>query len=78
MKVVRVWWKDTIGGHKQGWRTLKSMVQGEPDECQAVGFLLHEDANKIIIVPNISDDSGDGEIVIPAPWVVRTKVLDDE
>ena len=69
MRLVEVCWLDAAGGERQGWRTLESMKAMLTHECRSVGFLLHKTDQVVILVPHVTGDQGDGEIVIPAPWV---------
>lgn len=70
MRLYLVNWVDAAGGELQGWRPLTSMIATEPHICQSVGFLLHKTDSTLVLVPHIAGgDQGDGEIIIPMPWV---------
>ncbi len=76
MKLVEVLWLDAAGGERQGWRAVAGMSSGMAHECRSVGFLIHKSDDRVIVCPHLSGEQGDGEIVIPASWVV--KILDLE
>lgn len=72
---VEVYWKDAVGGERTGWRSVPEIVKDlHPSDVVTVGFVIHQDAERIIVLPhcNMSRGSameGDGEITIPWGWV---------
>ena len=74
MKLVLVNWLDAAGGNRDGWRPLVAMTGMSSHACVSVGFLLHQDDDRIVVVPHVSGEQGDGEIVIPRSWLDRVVV----
>lgn len=71
MKLVIVDWLDATGGTRNGWRSMKEMAVGALDSCRSVGWLLVEDKDRLVVIPHISAEQGDGEIIIPRSWVSK-------
>lgn len=74
MKLLYIEWSDTAndGGD---WIDFKRAVR-EVEHCQSVGWILEEDDEKLVIVPNISEDKQCfGSVIIPKGCITKRKVL---
>lgn len=72
--LVLVQWRDAMGGTRGGWRPLDTMHAPTAD-CESVGWVVEHTAEKIVVVPHMAGDDGDGEIAIPTPWVQKITPL---
>ena len=72
--LVLVDWKDAMGGTRSGWRPIDTMHAPTAD-CQSVGWVVENTAEKIVVVPHKAGDEGDGEIAIPKDWVQKITPL---
>ena len=72
--LVLVQWRDAMGGTRGGWRPIGTMHAPVAD-CESVGWVVEHTAEKIVVVPHIAGDDGDGEIAIPAAWVQKITLL---
>ena len=74
MSLVQIDWRDAMGGTRGGWRPLDTMHAPTAD-CKSVGWVVEHTAEKIVIVPHLAGDEGDGELAIPAAWVQKITPL---
>ncbi len=72
--LVLVQWKDAMGGTRGGWRPLDTMHAPTAD-CESVGWVVEHNAQKIVVVPHMAGDDGDGEIAIPSDWIQKVVQL---
>ena len=72
--LVLVKWRDAMGGTRGGWRPMGTMHAPLAD-CESVGWVAEHDTEKIVVVPHVAGDDGDGEIAIPTPWVQKITLL---
>lgn len=72
--LVLVQWRDAMGGTRGGWRPIGTMHAPVAD-CESVGWVVEHTADKLVVVPHIAGDDGDGEIAIPAAWVQKITLL---
>ena len=78
--MVRLTWQDAqdSGG---AWTGIEDILAHETATCQEVGWLIHQDDNKVIVMRSriVEDDGelneGGAHIAIPASWVVKIEVL---
>ena len=78
--MVRVTWKDAQDSDGS-WASLADIIAHEPATCQEVGWLVHKDNTKIIVmrsrICSKSDEleEGGGHIAIPNDWVIKIEEL---
>lgn len=76
--IVLILWRDAFGGSNIGWRPINDIARSETVVASTVGFLLKEDKDRLVVCPHMTgadDCDGDGEIAIPASWVIKKTVL---
>ena len=81
-KIVLVTWKDAQDSDGT-WTDIEDIINHELSTCQEVGWLIHKDREKIIvmrsrIVESDTDEikEGGAYIAIPNTWVVSIQRLD--
>ena len=78
--MVRVTWKDAQDSDGN-WTAIEDIIAHEPATCQEVGWLIHEDNSKIIVmrsrICNDNDEleEGGAHIAIPQDWVIKIEEL---
>ena len=78
--MVRVTWKDAQDSDGS-WTSLEDIIAHEPATCQEVGWLIHKDNTKIIVmrsrICNEFDEleEGGAHIAIPHDWVIKIEEL---
>ena len=78
--MVRVTWKDAQDSDGS-WSSLEDIIAHEPATCQEVGWLVHKDKTKMIVmrsrICNEFDEleEGGGHIAIPHDWVIKIEEL---
>ena len=76
--MVRVTWLDARDT-ETGWLDIKEVVNAPLATCQEVGWMIHNNDEKIIIMRSYSKDkddvSGGGAIAIPKGWVFKIEYL---
>ena len=79
--MVIVTWKDAQDSDGS-WTSIEDILAHEPATCQEVGWLIHKDNTKVIVmrsrICNESDEieEGGAYIAIPNNWVVSIQRLD--
>ena len=77
--MVRVTWLDARDT-ETGWLDIKDVMNAPLATCQEVGWLIHNNKEKVIIMRSYSKDkddiSGGGAIAIPKSWVTRIEYLE--
>jgi hypothetical protein len=79
MKIIEVTWLD----HRedgQAWQSYHDAVNLQPAECHTVGYLVHEDDDRIVVTStwlNDDDETVGGAFVILASAVTHLRVLSD-
>lgn len=75
-------WEDSFGC-SSSWADL-STEHPTPLRCRSVGWIVHQDAHCVVIVPHVTDHhdgvasrQGCGDMTIPARAVVRVVTLDE-
>jgi hypothetical protein len=69
MRLVLIEWLDATGGTRAGWKPVADMKRDLPHKCRSVGWIIHEDDDRVVIVPHMTGDGdGDGELTIPRDW----------
>lgn len=73
MKPVYIEWLDIVTLH--GWEEFDSIKEEVPALCKTLGFMLHEDQTKIVIVMNYSMHENKEEVncatIIPKAVIKR-------
>ena len=76
--MVRVTWLDARDT-ETGWLDIKDVISAPLATCQEVGWLVHNNKEKVIIMRSYSKDkdeiSGGGAIAIPKGWVTKIEYL---
>jgi hypothetical protein len=83
--MVRLTWLDAQDSDGS-WTELKDILNHEPATCQEVGWLIHQDEYKVIVMRSriistspdgLSEvlDEGGAYIAIPSGWVVKVEEL---
>jgi len=76
--MVRVTWLDARYT-ESGWLDIKDVMDAPLATCQEVGWLIHNNKEKVIIMRSYSKDkddiSGGGAIAIPKGWVTKIEYL---
>ena len=76
--MVRVTWLDARDT-ETGWLPVKDIIGAPLAVCQEVGWMIHNNDEKIIIMRSYSKDkddiSGGGAIAIPKGWVSKIEYL---
>lgn len=68
-RLVLVEWLDAVGGTRGGWKSASDAGRDLPAKCRSVGWVIHEDDERITIAPHFAHDRDvDGEITIPRDW----------
>ena len=77
--MVRVTWLDARDT-ETGWLDIKEVIGAPLAVCQEVGWMIHNNDEKIIIMRSYSKDkdeiSGGGAIAIPKGWVTKIEYLE--
>jgi hypothetical protein len=68
--MVHVHWHDACS--RTGWASVESLIEEHTPWCvDTVGFLLHEDRERIIVGLSVhSDDVAGDSLVIPMTWIL--------
>ena len=76
--MVRVTWLDARDT-ETGWLDIKDVMNAPLATCQEVGWLIHNNKEKVIIMRSYSKDkediTGGGAIAIPKGWVTKIEYL---
>ena len=76
--MVRLTWRDARDT-ETGWLDIKDVINAPLAVCQEVGWMIHNNDEKIIIMRSYSKDkddiSGGGAIAIPKGWVSKIEYL---
>ncbi len=76
--MVRVTWLDARDT-ETGWLPVKDIIGAPLAVCQEVGWMIHNNEEKVIIMRSYSKDkddiSGGGAIAIPKGWVSKIEYL---
>ncbi len=75
MKLVLIEWMDSTGC-STNWQELEVIGRPKPLSCRSVGWLCHEGADSVVIVPHSADvedgkKQGCGDMTIPKCCVLR-------
>ena len=77
--MVRVTWLDARDT-ETGWLPIKDILNSPLAMCQEVGWMVHNNEEKVIIMRSYSKDkediSGGGAIAIPKGWVTKIEYLE--
>jgi hypothetical protein len=77
--MVRVTWLDARDT-ETGWLDIKDVMGAPLATCQEVGWMIHNNEEKVIIMRSYSKDkdeiSGGGAIAIPKGWVTKIEYLE--
>jgi|TARA_R100001198_G_scaffold94700_2_gene78607 hypothetical protein len=78
--MVRLTWLDAQDSDGS-WTDIEDIIAHEPAICQEIGWLVHRDSNKVIVMRSrivTEDDTlkeGGGHIAIPTSWVLKIEEL---
>jgi len=76
--MVRLTWRDARDT-ETGWLDIKDVINAPLAVCQEVGWMIHNNEEKVIIMRSYSKDkddiSGGGAIAIPKGWVSKIEYL---
>jgi len=76
--MVRLTWQDAQDSDGC-WTAIEDIVEHQPAICQEVGWLVHSDVDKVIVMRSrIVDeelDTGGAYIAIPQGWVLKVEEL---
>ena len=78
--MVRLTWQDAQDSDG-AWTAIEDIVDHEPATCQEVGWLIHYDDNKVIVMRSriVEEDDelneGGAHIAIPTTWVLKIEEL---
>jgi len=77
--MVRITWLDARDT-ETGWLDIKDVVNAPLATCQEVGWMVHNNEEKVIIMRSYSRDkdeiSGGGAIAIPKGWITKIEYLE--
>jgi|TARA_R100000030_G_scaffold48746_1_gene36751 hypothetical protein len=77
--MVRVTWLDARDT-ETGWLDIKDVISAPLSVCQEVGWMIHNNNEKVIIMRSYSKDkdeiSGGGAIAIPKGWITKIEYLE--
>jgi hypothetical protein len=77
--MVRVTWLDARD-METGWLDIKDVISAPLSVCQEVGWMIHNNNEKVIIMRSYSKDkdeiSGGGAIAIPKGWITKIEYLE--
>ena len=77
--MVRLTWRDARDT-ETGWLDIKDVINAPLAVCQEVGWMIHNNDEKIIIMRSYSKDkddiSGGGAIAIPKGWITKIEYLE--
>ena len=77
--MVRLTWRDARDT-ETGWLDIKDVINAPLAVCQEVGWMIHNNEEKVIIMRSYSKDkddiSGGGAIAIPKGWVSKIEYLE--
>ena len=76
--MVRLTWQDAQDSDGC-WTSIEDIINHQPAICQEVGWLVHSDDDKVIIMRSriVADEleEGGAYIAIPQSWVLRVEEL---
>ena len=78
--MVRFTWQDAQDSDG-AWTGIEDILAHETATCQEVGWLIHQDDNKVIVMRSrIVEDGGElneggAHIAIPTTWVLKIEEL---
>lgn len=74
--LVYVEWVDAESGPAT-WEPVADAIKAQPAPARSVGWVIAQDADRLVIVPHIANDEVGGRIAIPAPWITRIVELEE-
>lgn len=76
--MVRLTWQDALDSDGS-WTPIEEIKEHQPAICQEVGWLVHSDVDKVIVMRSrIVDEeleTGGAYIAIPQCWVLKVEEL---
>jgi hypothetical protein len=76
--MVRVTWKDALDSDGT-WTDLEDILKHECVTCEDVGYLVVDDATKVIVmrsrIVSSEENTGSSYIAIPKSWVTEIDYL---
>ena len=75
-KIVEVEWVDSAA--TGGWNPARKFIESGTSRCRSVGYMIERSNKQIVLVTNLSDDTGNaGEgMAIPTACVKRVRILE--
>jgi len=72
MKIVKVSWIDSRGSRDR-WVELEEIKKETICQCESIGFLVHEDNEKVVVMPHYGHDpkQGCGDMTIPKVSIIE-------
>lgn len=67
--IVEVVWQDAECNPT--WTSIEKIKEGKLPIIRTIGFLLHEDDEKLIVASTIGGDEVNATMMIPADWVTK-------
>ena len=74
MRKVHFKWTDIAGHDGDAWQELATMKPA-PFECEAVGFVVYEDAKYVVIAQDVSDEYCSGITTYPRGCIGEITLL---
>jgi hypothetical protein len=60
-----------------GWCLINDLKNSPSPRCKSYGLFLHEDGQRIIIIPSITDDLECSYIKIPKGMIISIRKIED-
>lgn len=74
MRLLLVRWHDAETKYT-GWADLEEIKKHQPPVAQSVGWELHRDSVRLILVASLIDEQGSCDTTIPIGMIVEEKEL---
>jgi len=71
--LVLVEWLDASA--RAGWTDLADAKDCPLAPCMSVGFLIHKDKDRLVVVATVGTYAMGDRIAIPKPWVTKIEYL---
>lgn len=77
--LVLVRWLDAHDALEQGWNEWAEIYKkAKPAKCTSVGWLFHQDEEKIVLVADTCGDMGSRITVIPGNWIQDIEIITEQ
>jgi len=71
-KVIIKWLDPSINS---GWEPIEKYINPQLAPCEAIGFLVKETPEYIVIALAVSDDSVNGVLILPRPCLLSLECI---